>query len=76
MSSVAYISNASKSKRLGPNLTAPDLDPHCLPLPIYKPIMSANICSRRVEYRYVFWPVTSLVYCNPLSAYQSSEDPK
>ena len=55
MSSAVYITNASKCKQCGPNQTFPDLDPHCLPLPIYKLIMSANICSRRFEYRYVFF---------------------
>ena len=47
MSSAAYITNVSKGKQRGPNQTAPDLDPHRMPLPIYKSIMSANICSRR-----------------------------
>ena len=71
MSSAKYITNASKGKQCESNQTATDLDPHCLPLPIYKLIMSANICSRRFEYRYVFLPVTSLVYYNPLIAYHN-----
>ena len=34
---------------------APDLDPHCLPLPIYKSILSANTCSKGLS-RYGFLP--------------------
>ena len=60
MSFAAYITNASKDKQCEPNQTAPDLDSHYLSLPIYKPIMSANICSKSFEYRSVFMPVTSL----------------
>ena len=47
MLSAAYMTNVSKGKQGGPNQTAPDLDPQCLPLHIHKSIMSANIRSRR-----------------------------
>ena len=64
MSSAAYITNVSKGKQRGPNQTAPDLDPHRMPQPIYKSIMSANICSRRSIVTF-FLSVTSLIYFNP-----------
>ena len=54
MSSAAYMTNVSKDKQRGPNQTAPDLNPYCLPLHIHKSIMSANICSRRLEKVHLF----------------------
>ena len=65
MSSAANITNESNDKQFGPNHTALDLDPHCLPLPTSKSIISANICSRRFEYRYVFFA------CNFISLFES-----
>ena len=60
------ITYASKGKQCGPKQTAPDIYPHCLPLSIYKPIMSEIFAAEGLSLdTFCSLPVTSLAYFHP-----------